>query len=113
MLAPEQFLRNSVTPALTHRQRWVNRDDVARPDPDVEEARARVWKAAPTGKKPHDARGATGIPDENIGGHFHTKGVMLLPAEEGLPGSFLIGEGGEKRCDLLLEHRDITVHNHP
>ena len=24
-------------------------------------------------KKPHDARGATGIPDENIGGHFHTK----------------------------------------
>lgn len=29
----------------------VNRDDVARPDPDVEEARARVWKAAPTGKK--------------------------------------------------------------
>ena len=73
MLAPEQFLRNSVTPALTHRQRWVNRDDVARPDPDVEEARARVWKAAPTGKKPHDARGATGIPDENIGGHFHTK----------------------------------------
>lgn len=24
-------------------------------------------------KKPHDAPGATGIPDKNIGGHFHTK----------------------------------------
>ena len=45
----------------------------------------RPLPATPGRKKPHDARGATGIPDENSWGHFHTKGLAAfrLPARSG------------------------------